>query len=64
MINLFLQYCGGNLHQFEILFVIGCEDNRDCDITMPLSLKTMELQIKRDQKKRGIERCRSTDAAC
>ena len=25
------------------------ENNRDCHITMPLSLKTMEVQIKGDQ---------------
>ena len=25
------------------------ENNRDCHITMPLSLKTMEVQIKEDQ---------------
>ena len=49
MINLFVRYCGGDLHPFERLFVTGCENNRDCDITMPLSLKTMEEQIKRDQ---------------
>ena len=34
---------------FERLFVICWEDNRDCHITMPLSLKTMEVQIKGDQ---------------
>ena len=39
----------GDLHLFERLFVIRWENNRDCDITMPLSLKTMEVQIKRDQ---------------
>ena len=39
----------GDLHPFERLFVIGWENNRDCDITMPLSLKTMEVQIKGDQ---------------
>ena len=34
---------------FERLFLIGWENNRDCHITMSLSLKTMEVQIKRDQ---------------
>ena len=34
---------------FEGLFLISWEDNRDCHITMPLSLKTMEVQIKGDQ---------------
>ena len=33
-------------HQFERLFVISWENNRDCHITMPLSLRTMEVQIK------------------
>ena len=40
---------GGDLHLFERMSVIRWENNRDCDITMPLSLKTMEVQIKRDQ---------------
>ena len=34
---------------FERLFLISWENNRDCDITMPLSLKTMKGQIKVDQ---------------
>ena len=34
---------------FERLFVISWENNRDCHITMPLSLKTMEVQIKGNQ---------------
>ena len=34
---------------FERLFLIGWKNNRDCHITMSLSLKTMEVQIKRDQ---------------
>ena len=38
----------GDLHLFERMFVIGWENNMDCDITMPLSLKTMEVQIKGD----------------
>ena len=32
-----------DLHLFARLFVIGWENNKDCDITMPLSLKTMEV---------------------
>ena len=35
---------------FERLFVISWENNRDCHITTPLSLKTMEAQIKGDQR--------------
>ena len=34
-------------HLFERL--ISWENNRDCHITMPLSLKTMEVQIKGGQ---------------
>ena len=33
-------------HLFKRLFVISLENNRDCHITMLLSLKTMEVQIK------------------
>ena len=36
-------------HLFERLFLISWENNRDCHITMPLSLKKMEVQIKGDQ---------------
>ena len=36
-------------HQFERMFLISWENNKDCHITMPLSLKTMEVQIKADQ---------------
>ena len=36
-------------HLFERSFLISWENNRDCHITMPLSLKTMEMQIKGDQ---------------
>ena len=36
-------------HLFERLFLISWENNRDCHITMPRSLKTMEVQIKRNQ---------------
>ena len=35
-------------HLFERLFLISWENNRDCHITMPLSLKTMEVKIKGD----------------
>ena len=31
---------------FERLFVISWENNGDCHITVPLSLKTIEVQIK------------------
>ena len=31
---------------FERLFLISWENNGDCHITMPLSLKTIEVQIK------------------
>ena len=36
-------------HLIERLFLISWENNRDCHITMPLSLKTMEVQIKGHQ---------------
>ena len=36
-------------HLLEKLFLISWENNRDCHITMPLSLKTVEEQIKGDQ---------------
>ena len=36
-------------HLFERLFLISWENNRDCHITMPLSLKTIEVQIKGDR---------------
>ena len=36
-------------HVFERLFLISWENSRDCHITMTLSLKTMEVQIKEDQ---------------
>ena len=35
-------------HLFERLFLISWENSRDCHITMPLSLKTMEVEIKGD----------------
>ena len=36
-------------HLFERLFLISWENNRDCHVTMSLSLKIMEVQIKGDQ---------------
>ena len=36
-------------HLFERLFLISWENNTDCHITMPLSLKTMEVQVKEDE---------------
>ena len=33
-------------HLFQRLFLINWENRRDCHITMPLSLKTVEVQIK------------------
>ena len=46
---------GDLLHLFQRLFVIGLGNNRDCDITMPISLKTMEVQIY------GIDEIRGAD---
>ena len=40
---------GVNLHRFQIRFVVGWENNRDGDITMPLSLKTICCAGYRDQ---------------
>ena len=40
---------GVNLHRFQIRFVIGWENNRDGDITMPLSRKTICCACYRDQ---------------
>ena len=42
-------FFGAIPNQFEILFLISWENNRDCHITMPLPLKTIEVQIKGDQ---------------
>ena len=54
-------FFGAIPHLFERLFLISWENNRDCHITMLLSLKTMEVQIKGDQCViRDLERCRST----
>ena len=36
-------------HLFERLFLISWENDRDCLITIPLSLKTVEVQIRRVQ---------------
>ena len=41
--------CWEILHLFERLFFSSWENNRDFHITMPLCLKTMEMQIKGDQ---------------
>ena len=49
-------------HLFEGLFVISWENNRDCHITKPLSLKTMKRRLKEAYEIRGLERCRSTVA--
>ena len=38
---LFLHQSGADLHLFQTRFVIGWENNRDGDKTMPLSLKTI-----------------------
>ena len=38
---LFLDQSGADLHLFQTRFVIGWENNRDGDKTMPLSLKTI-----------------------
>ena len=40
---------GADLHLFQTRFVIGWENNRDGDITMPLSLKTIGSAGYRDQ---------------
>ena len=50
-----------DLHLFERLFLISWENNRDCHITMPLSLKTMEVQIKGDQWNKRCRIARSLD---
>ena len=48
-------------HLFERLFVISWENNRDCHISMPLSLKTVEVQIEGAYEIGGLERCRSSE---
>ena len=40
---------GADLHLFQTRFVIGWESNRDGDITMPLSLKTIGSAGDKDQ---------------
>ena len=40
---------GADLHLFQTRFVIGWENNRDVDITMPLSLKTIGSAGYKDQ---------------
>ena len=47
--SVFLWCPWGIVHLFERLVLIGWENNRDCHITIPLSLKTLEVQIKGDQ---------------
>ena len=42
-------YPGAIPHLFERLFLFSWENNRDCHITVPLYMKTMEMQIKGDQ---------------
>ena len=54
------RFLRADLHLFETLFVITWENNSDYDITMPLSLKIMEVQIKGTNEIRGFERCEST----
>ena len=41
--------CTVDLHRFQTRFVIGWDNNRDGDITMPLSLKTIGSAGYRDQ---------------
>ena len=51
-------WTGAIPHLLEGLLLISWENNRDCHITMPLSLKIMEVQIKEEI--RGSEWCGST----
>ena len=44
-----LPFPGADLHLFQTKFVIGWENNRDGDIIMPLSLKTIGNAGYRDQ---------------
>ena len=39
------------------LFLISWENNRDCHLTMPLSLQTMEVQIKGDPWNKRFRDC-------
>ena len=50
-------FFGAIPHQFERIFLISWENHRDCHITMPLSLKTMEVQIKGDQGNKRFRDC-------
>ena len=50
----------GSQYLFTLHQMIGWENNRDFDVTTPLSLETIEVQIKGAHKIRGLERCRST----
>ena len=45
---------GAISHLFERLSLISWENNRDCHITMPLSLKTVEVQVKGGQWNKGF----------
>ena len=45
---------GANLHLFQTRFVISWENNRDGDVTMPLSLKTIGSAGYRDQWNKGF----------
>ena len=49
--------CWAIPHLFERLFLISWQNNKDCHITMPLSLKTMEIQIKGDQWNKRFRAC-------
>ena len=40
---------GGSRTYLKDCFLLSWGNDRDCHITVPLSLKTMEMQIKRDQ---------------
>ena len=42
------------LHLFERLILISWQNNRDCQKTMLLSLKTMAVQMERDQWKKRV----------
>ena len=44
-------------HLFERLLLISWKNNRDCQITMSLSLKTMEVQIKGDRWNKRFRDC-------
>ena len=48
-----------DLHLFQTMFVIGWENIRDGDITMPLSLKTIGSVGYRDQWNKSLDGCRS-----